>query len=205
MLPIGAPGPNPVLRYKAAPAHRLAVFAQDSVNHVNFVTLSHAFQAVAAAAFSAPSRGGERAMTMPSVESPAGTVTRFLAMWEIPGGLDQSVRDYFTAATVWENVGLARTTGIDEAIALNHQLMDSFGMATIRVENLAVATTGDKVLTERIDHMVAADGRVLFSAPVMGIFEIADGRIAAWRDYFDSAGAAALMAGAARETGGAGA
>ncbi|MEJ5978343.1 limonene-1,2-epoxide hydrolase family protein [Novosphingobium sp. PS1R-30] len=126
--------------------------------------------------------------------TPAETVTQFLALWERPGGLDQSVRDHFTATTVWENVGLARTTGIDEAIALNHQLMDSFGLTTIKVDNLAVATTGSKVLTERIDHMVAADGTVLFSAPVMGIFEIEGGRIAAWRDYFDSAGAAALMA-----------
>lgn len=134
-------------------------------------------------------------------ETLVDTVTRFLAMWAEPGGLDQSVRDHFTEATVWENVGLARTTGQDEAIALNHQLMDSFGLATIRVDNLAVATTGSKVLTERIDHMVAADGTVLFSAPVMGIFEIADGKIAAWRDYFDSAGAAALMAGAGKGEG----
>ena len=132
--------------------------------------------------------------------SPSDVVTRFLALWQEPGGLDRSVRDYFTATTVWENVGLARTTGQDEAIALNHQLMDSFGLATIRVDNLAVATTWAKVLTERIDHMVDAAGRTLFSAPVMGIFEIEHGKIAAWRDYFDSAGAAALMAGAGQAT-----
>lgn len=125
---------------------------------------------------------------------PAEIVTTFLALWQEPGGLDRSVRDYFTAATVWENVGLARTTGIEEAVALNAQLAASMGLATIRVDNLAVAATGNKVLTERIDHMVDAAGNTLFSAPVMGIFEIAGGKIAAWRDYFDSAGAAAAMA-----------
>jgi limonene-1,2-epoxide hydrolase len=131
----------------------------------------------------------------PSPVTPRDVVTTFLALWERPGGLDQSVRDYFTAATVWENVGLAATTGIDEAIALNAQLAAAMGLATIRVDNLAVAETGNKVLTERIDHMVNAAGETMFSAPVMGIFEIEDGKIAAWRDYFDSAGAAALMQG----------
>jgi limonene-1,2-epoxide hydrolase len=67
------------------------------------------------------------------------------------------------------------------------------GLATIRVENRAVAAAGDKVLTERIDHMVDAAGRTFYSAAVMGIFEIADGKIAAWRDYFDTAGAAGAM------------
>jgi limonene-1,2-epoxide hydrolase len=134
-------------------------------------------------------QAGERAM------SPSEVVTTFLTLWEKPGGLDQSVRDYFTAATVWENVGLARTTGPDEAIALNAQLGAAMGLATIRVDNLAVAVTGNKVLTERIDHMVNAAGETTYSAPVMGIFEIENGKIAAWRDYFDSAGAAALIQG----------
>jgi limonene-1,2-epoxide hydrolase len=134
--------------------------------------------------------GGERIMPTPSE-----TVTTFLAMWEAPGGLDQSVRDYFTPTTLWENVGLAVTTGIDEALALNEQLWRTMGIATIRVDNLAVAEAGSKVLTERIDHMVDAAGRTFYSAPVMGIFELAGGKIAAWRDYFDSAGAARAMQG----------
>lgn len=126
--------------------------------------------------------------------TPTETVTTFLALWDKPGGLDQSFRDYFTPATVWENVGLATTTGADEAIALNAQLGATIGIATIRVENLAVAAVGDKVLTERIDHLVDHDGRVVHSAPVMGIFEVQGGKITAWRDYFDSAGAMALQA-----------
>lgn len=127
--------------------------------------------------------------------TPTDVVTTFLARWDEPGGFDQSIRDYFTPTTVWENVGMATTTGPDEAIALNAQLGQVMGLAAIRVDNLAVAGTGNKVLTERVDHMVDAAGRTLFSAPVMGIFEIEEGKIAAWRDYFDSAGAAALAQG----------
>lgn len=122
--------------------------------------------------------------------SPVEIVTAFLARWDRPGGFDAAIRDCFTPGCIWENHGLTITTGPDEAIALNAQLGATAGIAAIRVENLAVAAAGNKVLTERIDHMLDAAGGTLFSAPVMGIFEIADGRIAAWRDYFDSAGAA---------------
>jgi limonene-1,2-epoxide hydrolase len=123
-----------------------------------------------------------------AVPTPSEVVTRFLARWDKPGGLDQAIRDCFTLDTVWENVGMATTTttGPDEAIALNAQLAQAMGFATIRVDNLAVAETGNKVLTERVDHMMDAAGQTLFSAPVMGIFEIEGGRIAAWRDYFDT-------------------
>jgi limonene-1,2-epoxide hydrolase len=120
------------------------------------------------------------------------TVTAFLDLWEQPGGLDQSFRDYFTPGTVWENVGLATTTGIDEAIALNAQLGVSIGIATIRVDVLAIAEAGNKVLTERIDHLIDGAGRVFLSAPCMGIFELDGERITGWRDYFDSLGAASL-------------
>jgi limonene-1,2-epoxide hydrolase len=121
--------------------------------------------------------------------TPAAIVTEFLALWERPGGLNQAVRDYFLPTTVWENVGMATTTGIDEAIALNDSLAASLGMAAIRVENLAVVEGGGKVLTERIDHLLGGDGRVLMSAPCMGAFDVAGGKITAWRDYFDTAGA----------------
>lgn len=48
----------------------------------------------------------------------------------------------------------------------------------------AIAETADgKVLTERLDrfHM----GGKWVELPVMGTFEFVDGRISAWRDYFD--------------------
>lgn len=126
--------------------------------------------------------------------TPTEVVTTFLALWERPGGLDQAIRDYFLPTTVWENVGLATTTGPDEAIALNRGFEEKFGVAAIRVDTLAIAAVGNKVLTERIDTMLDAAGRVLLPAAVAGIFEVADGKIAAWRDYFDSAGAMALQA-----------
>ena len=125
--------------------------------------------------------------------TPTEVVSTFLSLWDRPGGLDQAIRDYFLPTTVWENVGLATTTGPDEAIALNQGFESQFGVNRIRVETLAIAAVGNKVLTERIDNMLDAAGNVLLPAAVAGIFEIEGGKITAWRDYFDSAGAMALQ------------
>jgi limonene-1,2-epoxide hydrolase len=49
----------------------------------------------------------------------------------------------------------------------------------------AIAANGNVVLTERTDSFTFKDGRKA-AIRVMGTFEMgADGRITAWRDYFD--------------------
>lgn len=48
-----------------------------------------------------------------------------------------------------------------------------------------LAASGDVVLTERVDRFTMG-GRAV-ELPVAGVFEVADGRITAWRDYFDMA------------------
>jgi limonene-1,2-epoxide hydrolase len=44
---------------------------------------------------------------------------------------------------------------------------------------------GSVVFTERVDRFETEAGHV--DMPVVGVFEMADGKIAAWRDYFDVA------------------
>lgn len=122
--------------------------------------------------------------------TPIETVRTFLARWAIPGDLDAAFRDYFTPATVWENVGMAVTTGAEEAIGFNRTFESQFGLATIKVDVLAIAAAkgpdgGDRVLTERVDHLLRGDGSVIMSARCMGVFEVADGKITAWRDFFE--------------------
>jgi hypothetical protein len=46
-----------------------------------------------------------------------------------------------------------------------------------------IAANGPVVMTERVD--VFKLPKKSFEIPVMGIFEISDGKIRAWRDYFD--------------------
>ena len=49
---------------------------------------------------------------------------------------------------------------------------------------LNIAESGNVVLTERVDNFVMADDKEV-SLPVMGAMELEQGKIVAWRDYFD--------------------
>ncbi len=122
------------------------------------------------------------------MSTPADIVKTFLSMWETPGGIEKSLRDYFTPETHYENVGMSTTIGVDQAMAVFAGFSASLGMATMWVENLHVAAMGDTVLTERIDHVRDAAGKTLMSIRVMGAFDVKQGKILAWRDYFDTAG-----------------
>lgn len=119
---------------------------------------------------------------------PSEIVRSFFALWEKEDGFAQAVEGFFRDDTVWENHGLLITTGKDEALGFYHEFSKATGMKTMRIDMLALAETGNKVLTERIDRIIDAFGREVMTVPVMGIFEIEDGRITAWRDYFDTAG-----------------
>jgi limonene-1,2-epoxide hydrolase len=48
-----------------------------------------------------------------------------------------------------------------------------------------LAETGDVVIAERIDRTRAGEKRV--DLPCTGVFELRNGKIASWRDYFDLA------------------
>ena len=51
----------------------------------------------------------------------------------------------------------------------------------------AVSSDGEVAFAERTEHFVPkAQGEGdPFDLPVAGVFELRDGRISAWRDYFD--------------------
>lgn len=51
---------------------------------------------------------------------------------------------------------------------------------------------GNVVMNERTDVLRRKDGAQL-RLPVMGVFEIVDGRIAGWRDYFDQTTISAIV------------
>ena len=57
------------------------------------------------------------------------------------------------------------------------------GVDKIEFRMLNLAASGDVVFTERVDVFTYPDNTV--ELPVAGVFEVRDGKIAAWRDYFD--------------------
>jgi limonene-1,2-epoxide hydrolase len=127
--------------------------------------------------------------------SPTDTVMAFLAMLEKPHGFADAIRDFFTPTTHYLNVGMSDTTGIEEAVVFVQGFEATTRASSMRAEMLALSEVGNKVLTERIDHLYDADGQIALSIPLMGIFEVEAGKITAWRDYFDTAGTAAASGG----------
>ena len=87
------------------------------------------------------------------------------------------------------------------AYHLERGLGKQFSQVRIHVADVRhVAVNGDVAFAERVDHLKRADGSLIFSLPVTGVFEFdRDGRIAVWREYFDSAPIMKVIA-AASET-----
>lgn len=89
---------------------------------------------------------------------------------------------FFSDDAVYHNIPIAPVQGRD---AIRATLEQFLGPATqAEFEILALAVAGHRVLTERIDRFSIHDRKI--ELPVMGVFEVtADGKISAWRDYFD--------------------
>ncbi len=115
------------------------------------------------------------------------TAQAFMASWAIPGNFENSFRQYMTADCAYENVGLSSTKGPDEALAFFAGFSQQVPFVAITMDLLSIAVAGDAVLTERIDYLKDAEGKILLTIPLMGIMKIRDGKICEWRDYFDTA------------------
>jgi limonene-1,2-epoxide hydrolase len=107
-------------------------------------------------------------------------VQRFCDEWGKGGGVDALVA-YFTDDAVYHNIPVAPVIGRDAIKATIEMFTTGVERVEFRVLNIAAA--GEVVLTERVDVFVLP-GKII-ELPVMGTFELRDGRIAAWRDYFD--------------------
>jgi limonene-1,2-epoxide hydrolase len=113
-------------------------------------------------------------------------VSKFVDLWEQDGGFTEAVETYFRDDTVWENHGLLTTTGKAEALGFYHEFSKATGMTGMKIDMLAIGESGNKVLTERIDRIINAEATEVMTVACMGVFEIEDGKIAVWRDYFDT-------------------
>ena len=81
---------------------------------------------------------------------------------------------------VYQNVGFPTIRGRARAMKLFRGME---GRARFEVKTHRIAVNGSTVLTERTDALVFGPVRLQFW--VCGVFEVRDGRITLWRDYFD--------------------
>ena len=93
-----------------------------------------------------------------------------------------AIEALFTDDVVYHNIPMAPLNGKTEAM----QVIRATQAQIVDWEVLNIAEDGNVVLTERVDNFVMADGKAV-SLPVMGTMELSDGKIRAWRDYFDLA------------------
>jgi limonene-1,2-epoxide hydrolase len=93
----------------------------------------------------------------------------------------EAVAPLLEQGVVYHNVPLSPVIGRAAVLADLARQFAAYDSLVFRIEHLAAV--GPVVLTERVD-LLGRDG-VVIEMPVMGVFEIATGQIAAWRDYFD--------------------
>jgi limonene-1,2-epoxide hydrolase len=114
--------------------------------------------------------------------SPDDVVTEFCKKW-LTADPDE-LAGYFTEDAVYHNIPMEPVQG-REAIK---QFIAGFtaGFDGIDFQVHQQLSDGNVVMNERTDVMHRKDGGEI-PLPVTGVFEVIDGRIAAWRDYFDLA------------------
>ena len=109
-------------------------------------------------------------------------VTEFCKKWATPD--PEELAGYFTEDAVYHNIPMEPVQGreaIEQFIAGFTAVFDGIDFQVHKQ-----VCDGDLVMNERTDVMRRKDGDPI-PLPVTGVFEIKDGRIAAWRDYFDMA------------------
>ena len=119
------------------------------------------------------------------MESPIEVVRRFGAAWS-DNTAAAELAAFFTDDAVYHNIPLAPITG-RQAIAENFATFirpGPPGIEHIEFRVINIAASGPVVMTERVDVFKLSSKS--FELPVMGIFEISDAKIKAWRDYFDA-------------------
>jgi limonene-1,2-epoxide hydrolase len=94
------------------------------------------------------------------------------------------IMGHFTDDIVYHNMPMEPAEGPE---AVRATIEGFLGMAeSIVFETRLEVSEGDVVMNERVDTFVIGGNETPIR--VMGVFELRDGRIARWRDYFDMAG-----------------
>jgi limonene-1,2-epoxide hydrolase len=99
------------------------------------------------------------------------------------------LRTFLSDDVVYHNIPMEPAEGIDAAMTVINMFVAMCESLEFEVHHLA--SDGNTVLTERTDTFTI-NGKAL-PLPVMGAFSISEGKITAWRDYFDMAQVTAML------------
>lgn len=119
-----------------------------------------------------------RPATLATATANAGTVRAFL--FALAEEDFDTVESLAAAELIWQNVGLPSVRGRDRIMKALRRGKGRVGFA-VKFHN--IAQDGGMVLTERTDAIIIGPLRLQFW--VCGRFEVHDGQVTLWRDYFD--------------------
>ena len=119
--------------------------------------------------------------TMSEATNPEEIVNTFISKIEardLDAALEQVSEDCY-----YDNVPIGDMTGRSDM----HQFLSGLlqGEGPVEFEVVRQTCTGNTVMNERLDRFNTASGRTI-ELPVMGVFEVNEGSITFWRDYFDN-------------------
>jgi limonene-1,2-epoxide hydrolase len=115
-----------------------------------------------------------------ATDLPTDVILRFCDEWSKGPDID-AIAEYFTDDALYHNIPVDPVVGRDAIKSMMAMFTTGVERIEFRVNN--IAANGNVVLTERLDVFVLPHTTI--ELPVMGTFEVVDGKIAAWRDYFD--------------------
>lgn len=108
-------------------------------------------------------------------------ITAFCAVWAAKD-VDK-IMDFFTDDAVYHNIPVdPASVGKDQIRAVIESFTTAPESIEFAVHNQAETADG-VVMNERTDSFKIGDTTI--NLRVMGTFELSDGKISAWRDYFD--------------------
>lgn len=107
-------------------------------------------------------------------------VTEFCRKWSSPDATE--LASYFADDGIYHNVPMDPLTGPEAIKEFIAGFTAAFEGIDFQVHRQV--SDGNVVMNERTDVMRRKDGGGI-ALPVMGVFEIVDGKIARWSDYFD--------------------
>lgn len=108
-------------------------------------------------------------------------ITDFIAAWS---RLDpDELASYFTEDGCYHNIPVGPVAGREKV----RDMIAAFtaDWTATQWDLLNIVGSGDLVVAERLDRTQAGDRSV--DLPCTGVFEMEDGKIKVWRDYFDMA------------------
>jgi len=110
------------------------------------------------------------------------TVNDFIAAF---GRMDmEALMNFFTEDAVYHNIPWPPATGKAEIRKVLQSFTKDMGMTSAKFEVRFQVSKGNIVMNERVDYIGVKDKKI--GLPVFGVFEVENGKIKAWRDYFDA-------------------